>query len=371
MSQIIDYFQPGVLSATEAYNIFKLAKRNNFAIPAINCIGNDSINTVLETASLMKSAVIIQFSYGGAKFISGLGIPNKNQQELAVLGSISGAKHVHLLAKHYKVPVILHTDHCHKEILPWIDELLDEGKKFFNNTGKPLFTSHMIDLSKENIKDNISICKQYLKKMKKINMMLEIELGCTGGEEDGIDNSFLNIQSLYTKPEEVNYAYEQLIRISPYFTIAASFGNVHGVYKTGNVQLTPSILKKSQILVQKKHCLKCKKPLNFVFHGGSGSSISEIKKSIQYGIVKMNLDTDMQWATWDGVLNFYKKNKKYLQSQLGNPEGLDIPNKKYYDPRIWIRESQNSMSIRLQHAFKILNSDHRSYNNTNQSIKIN
>ncbi|CAL4324437.1 Fructose-bisphosphate aldolase class 2 [Buchnera aphidicola (Eriosoma grossulariae)] len=358
MCHSIDYFKPGVLSAHKAQELFKIAKKNNFALPAVNCIGNDSINTALETASLMQSAIIIQFSYGGSIFISGLGIKNKNQTELATLGSISGAQHVHLLAKHYKVPVILHTDHCHKDILPWIDQLLEEGKKFFKNNGKPLFTSHMIDLSKENIKDNIQTCTQYFEKMNKINMMLEIELGCTGGEEDGIDNSSINIESLYTKPEEVNYAYQKLKCISPNFTIAASFGNVHGVYKTGNVQLIPSILKKSQKFVKEKNYLSCSKPLNFVFHGGSGSSINEIKKSINYGIIKMNLDTDMQWATWNGVLKFYKKNKNYLQGQLGNPEGIHVPNKKYYDPRNWIRESQKSMSIRLQNAFKILNSNH-------------
>ncbi|CAL4324522.1 Fructose-bisphosphate aldolase class 2 [Buchnera aphidicola (Eriosoma lanigerum)] len=356
MSEYINYFKPGVLSANEAQKLFQLAKKKCFALPAVNCIGNDSINTVLETAALMKSAVIIQFSYGGSAFIAGSNITKQNQQELAILGSISGAQHVHLLAKYYNVPVILHTDHCHKNILPWIDSLIEEGERFFKKYGKPLFTSHMIDLSKEKLKDNINICSQYLTKMKNINMMLEIELGCTGGEEDGVDNSTLNIQSLYTKPEEVNYAYEQLNPISSNFTIAASFGNVHGVYKLGNVHLTPSILKKSQQFVQNKHNLSCSKPLNFVFHGGSGSLNSEIQQSIDYGIVKMNLDTDMQWATWEGVLNFYKKNKNYLHSQLGNPHGIHAPNKKYYDPRNWIHAAKHSMSIRLQNSFEILRS---------------
>ncbi|XRX42988.1 MAG: class II fructose-bisphosphate aldolase [Buchnera aphidicola (Tetraneura sorini)] len=358
MSRIIDFIKPGVLSGIEASNLFEFAKKHQFALPAVNCIGNDSINTVLETASMMRSPVVIQFSYGGSIFMAGKGLlkNTKNKEaDVAVLGSVSGAQHVHLLAKHYKVPVILHTDHCHKETLPWIDGLLKKGKLFFKKTGKPLFTSHMIDLSKEKIKKNIRICEKYFLKMKKINMMLEVELGCTGGEEDGVDNSSLNIESLYTKPEEVNYAYEKLKSISSNFTIAASFGNVHGVYKVGNVQLTPIILKKSQNLVKNKHQLPSLKPLNFVFHGGSGSTTQEIKKSIHYGIVKMNLDTDMQWATWEGVLQFYKKNKKFLQSQLGNPIGSDLPNKKYYDPRSWIRSSQHSMSFRLKKAFYTLN----------------
>ncbi|CAL4325234.1 class II fructose-bisphosphate aldolase [Buchnera aphidicola] len=346
---------PGVVTGDECKIIFEIAKKKKFAIPAINCIGTDSINTVLETAYRIKSPVIIQFSYGGSAFIAGCKkIFSKNQHNQAIQGSISGAQHIHLMAKYYKIPVILHTDHCYKEILPWIDGLLIEGEKYYQTFGKPLFTSHMIDLSKEKLKDNIYICKKYLKKIKKMNMMLEIELGCTGGEEDGIDNSKIDKKLLYTHPKDVNYAYEKLSKISTNFSIAAAFGNVHGVYQPGNVNLKPEILKKSQEYVSMKNNLG-KLPLNLVFHGGSGSNIEEIKKAIKYGTVKMNIDTDMQWATWKGVLNFYKKNKSYLQQQLGNENGENIPNKKYYDPRTWIRQSQKSMSIRLEKTFKELN----------------
>ncbi|WP_295164209.1 class II fructose-bisphosphate aldolase [uncultured Buchnera sp.] len=353
--KILNSIQPGVLTGNECQIIFELAKKKKFAIPAVNCIGTDSINTVLETASRVKSPVIIQFSYGGSSFIAGYKkISSKNHEDQAIQGSISGAQHVHLMSKYYQIPVILHTDHCSKEMLPWINGLLKEGKKHYQNFGKPLFTSHMIDLSKESLKENISTCSNYLKKIKKINMMLEIELGCTGGEEDGIDNSKIDKKLLYTQPKDVNYAYEKLSKISTNFTIAASFGNVHGVYQPGNVNLKPSILKASQEYVRIKHNLK-KFPLNFVFHGGSGSDLKEIHESIEYGIVKMNIDTDMQWATWKGVLNFYKKNKDFLQKQLGNKNGKNIPNKKYYDPRSWIRESQESMSKRLEKTFKDLN----------------
>ena len=351
---ILNIIKPGVITGKEARTIFKLAKQKQFAIPAVNCIGTDSINTVLETASEMKSPVIIQFSHGGASFIAGY---KKNffiNQEQAIKGAISGAQHVHLIAKYYKIPVILHTDHCHKEILPWIDGLLKEGENYFDNHHKPLFTSHMIDLSKESLHENIMICSKYLKRMKKINMMLEIELGCTGGEEDGIDNSKIDKKLLYTQPKDVNYAYEKLNKISKNFSIAASFGNIHGVYQEGNVDLQPIILKKSQEYVSIKHNLK-KNPLNLVFHGGSGSNPEEIQESIKYGIVKMNIDTDVQWATWNGVLKFYKKNKEFLHNQLGSNNDPHKPNKKYYDPRSWIRASQESMSIRLKQSFKELN----------------
>ncbi|MBZ2279187.1 MAG: class II fructose-bisphosphate aldolase, partial [Buchnera aphidicola] len=296
----------------------------------------------------------IQFSFGGASFIAGYKKRFQSSYEQAIHGAISGAHHVHLIAQYYKIPVILHTDHCSKEMLKWIDGLLQAGKNYYKNQKKPLFTSHMIDLSKETLQENISICSKYFKKMNKINMMLEIELGCTGGEEDGIDNSKVDKKLLYTHPKDVNYAYEKLNRISKNFSIAASFGNIHGVYKPGNVDLKPIILKKSQEYVSIKHQLK-KLPLNLVFHGGSGSNLQEIQESIKYGVVKMNIDTDMQWATWNGVLKFYKKNKKFLQNQLGNDDGTNQPNKKYYDPRSWIRASQESMSIRLEKTFKELN----------------
>ncbi|WAI18407.1 MAG: class II fructose-bisphosphate aldolase [Buchnera aphidicola (Acyrthosiphon caraganae)] len=351
---ILNIIEPGVMNGDEARIVFELAKKKQFAIPAINCIGTDSINAVLETAAKVKSPVIIQFSHGGASFIAGYKNNFSKNQEQATKGSISGAQHVHLMAKYYKIPVILHTDHCPKELLSWIDELLEEGKKYYNNNNRPLFTSHMIDLSKESLHENVSTCKKYLKKMHDINMMLEIELGCTGGEEDGIDNTTIDKKLLYTRPQDVNYAYEELNKISKNFSIAASFGNIHGVYQPGNIDLQPIILKNSQDFVSSKHNLE-KNPLNLVFHGGSGSHLQEIQESIEYGIVKMNIDTDIQWAAWNGVLNFYKKNKEFLQNQLGNKSDQNKPNKKYYDPRSWIRKSQESMSTRLEKSFKELN----------------
>ncbi|XBC37550.1 MAG: class II fructose-bisphosphate aldolase [Buchnera aphidicola (Meitanaphis microgallis)] len=355
MCNILNFVKPGVVNGYDALKIFHIAKKNCFALPAINCIGTDSINIVLETARKVNSPVIIQFSYGGSTFISGKGLKTNVLHQKAILGAISGAQHVHLMAKYYKIPVILHTDHCNKEMLPWIDKLIKKGKQYFKENNQPLFTSHMIDLSHEPLKLNLDICEKYLKKINSINMMLEIELGCTGGEEDGIDNTKMNNSLLYTKPIDVNTAYERLSVISPCFIIAASFGNVHGVYKSGNIHLKPIILKKSQHYVKEKHNLSIN-PLNFVFHGGSGSLLKDIKKSIKYGVIKMNIDTDVQWATWKGILKYYKKNKIYLKSQLGNPNGTDNPNKKYYDPRAWIRYSQLSTSCYLKKIFKTLNS---------------
>ncbi|QJC34028.1 class II fructose-bisphosphate aldolase [Enterobacteriaceae endosymbiont of Donacia cinerea] len=354
MSKILNFIKPGVVVGHDVQTIFRIAKENKFALPAINCIGTDSINIVLETAAKLKSAVIIQFSNSGSSFIAGKGLQEKNPKLASIIGAISGAKHVHNIAKYYGIPVILHTDHCPKDKLSWIDNLLNESEKYYLTHKKSLFSSHMIDLSRESIKNNIKICSRYLKRMSKMQMTLEIELGCTGGEEDGIDNSNINKKSLYTDPYDINYAYEKLKLISSQFIIAASFGNVHGVYQKGNVQLLPEILKDSQKFISKKHNIP-NNSINFVFHGGSGSSLLEIKDSINYGVVKMNIDTDTQWATWKGVLNFYKKYKKYLQKQLGNPEGLNKPNKKYYDPRSWIRASQISMQKRLEKTFKELN----------------
>lgn len=355
MSKIFDFVKPGVITGDDVQKVFAVAKENAFALPAVNCVGTDSINAALEAAAKVKSPIIIQFSNGGATFIAGKGLKTEQPQGAAILGAIAGAHHVHLLAEHYGVPVILHTDHCAKKLLPWIDGLLDAGEKHFAATGKPLFSSHMIDLSEESLEENIEICAKYLERMSKIGMTLEIELGCTGGEEDGVDNSHMDASALYTQPEDVDYAYEKLNAISPRFSIAASFGNVHGVYKPGNVKLTPTILRDSQEYVSKKHNLE-HNSLDFVFHGGSGSSAEEIKESISYGVIKMNIDTDTQWATWDGVLQFYKKNEAYLQAQLGNPEGADKPNKKYYDPRVWLRAGQTSMVTRLEQAFRELNS---------------
>lgn len=349
-SKIFDVVKPGVVTGDDVQAIFKIAKENQFALPAVNVVGSDSINGVLEAAAAVNSPVIIQFSNGGAAFTAGKGCKDNG----AVLGAISGAKHVHTMAAAYGVPVILHTDHAAKKLLPWIDALLDASEAEFAATGKPLFSSHMLDLSEETLEENVQTCAKYLERMSKIDMTLEIELGCTGGEEDGVDNSDMDESKLYTQPEDVAYAYETLNAISPRFTIAASFGNVHGVYKPGNVKLTPTILRDSQKYVSEKFGTEAN-PLDFVFHGGSGSSPEEIKEAIGYGVIKMNIDTDTQWATWEGLLNFYKENEAYLQGQLGNPDGADKPNKKFYDPRVWLRKAQESMVARVKQAFADLN----------------
>ncbi len=351
MSQSL--IQPGVVTGEALNQLLRIANEKDFALPAVNVVGTNSINAVLETAKAVNSPVIIQFSNGGASFYAGKTLSNDGQKA-AVAGSISGALHVHNLAAMYGVPVVLHTDHCAKKLLPWIDGLLDAGEKHFAQTGSPLFSSHMIDLSEEPLEENIEISKRYLERMAKMGMTLEIELGVTGGEEDGVDNSDVDSSKLYTQPEEVAYAYEELSKISPNFTVAAAFGNVHGVYKPGNVSLKPVILKNSQDYIQNKYGTG-ELPVNFVFHGGSGSSREEIREAITYGAVKMNIDTDMQWSTWEGILNYYKKNEGYLQSQLGNPEGPDSPNKKFYDPRVWLRKGEESMVARLKAAFEDLN----------------
>ncbi len=351
--KILDIVKPGVVTGDDVQKIFEICKKNKFALPGVNVINTDSINAVLEAAAKVKSAVIVQFSNGGAAFVAGKGLKLEGQQ-CAILGAISGAKHVHNVAEHYGVPVILHTDHAAKKLLPWIDGLLDAGEEHFKATGKPLFSSHMLDLSEESLEENMEICGEYLKRMSKMGMTLEIELGVTGGEEDGVDNTGMDQSLLYTQPEEVAYAYEQLSKISPRFTIAASFGNVHGVYKPGNVKLTPTILENSQKFVSEKFGLP-DNSLTFVFHGGSGSSPAEIKESIGYGVVKMNIDTDTQWATWEAIMNYYKENEGYLQGQIGNPDGEDKPNKKYYDPRVWQRAGEVGMAARLEQAFQELN----------------
>ena len=343
----------GVATGDEVQQIFSLAKEKKFALPAVNVIGSNSINSVLETASSLNSPVIIQFSHGGAIFNAGKGLSNDNH-DAAIKGAIAGAKHVQELSKAYNVPVILHTDHAAKNLLPWIDGLLNVSEENFKLTGKSLFSSHMIDLSAESIEENISICKEYLKRMDKIGMTLEIELGITGGEEDGVDNTNIDNSKLYTQPEEVAYAYEELSKISDKFTIAAAFGNVHGVYKPGNVKLTPKILKNSQDYISKKFNVP-NNTINFVFHGGSGSSIAEIREAIDYGTIKMNIDTDMQYAFMSGIREYFNENKDYLKTQIGNPKGSDIPNKKYYDPRVWLRKAEESFKIRLTKAFHDLN----------------
>ena len=351
--KIFDVVKPGVVTGDDVQKVFEIAKQNEYAIPAVNVVGTNSVNAVIEAARDVNSPAIVQFSNGGAVFFAGKGLSNEDQKA-AIIGAVSGAKHVHAMAEAYGVPVILHTDHAAKKLLPWIDGLLDAGENHFKQYGKPLFSSHMLDLSEEPLEENIATCVRYLERMNKIGMTLEIELGCTGGEEDGVDNTGMDNSLLYTQPEDVAYAYEELSKVSDSFTIAASFGNVHGVYKPGNVQLTPKILDNSQKYVEEKYGLE-KKPLNFVFHGGSGSSQEEIREAIGYGVIKMNIDTDTQWATWVGIRNFEVAKHDYLQGQIGNPDGEDKPNKKFYDPRVWLREGEKTMIERLKVAFDDLN----------------
>ncbi len=351
--KIFDIIEPGVVTGKDVQLVFDIAKKNEFALPAVNVIGTDTINAALEAAREVNSPIIIQLSNGGAHFYAGKGLPN-DEQQMAISGAISAAQHVHHMAEVYGVAVILHTDHAAKKLLPWIDGLLEAGEEFFDVYEKPLFSSHMLDLSEEPIEENIAISKKYLERMSNIDMTLEIELGVTGGEEDGVDNTDIDSSKLYTQPSEVAYAYEELSEVSEMFTIAASFGNVHGVYKPGNVKLTPVILDNSQKFIQDKFNTK-ENPVDFVFHGGSGSTKEEIREAISYGVIKMNIDTDTQWAFWEGVLENYKKKEGYLQAQIGNPEGDDKPNKKHYDPRSWLREGEKSMIERLKVAFADLN----------------
>ncbi|MDL5514968.1 class II fructose-bisphosphate aldolase [Arenibacter sp. M-2] len=345
--------KPGVATGDEVQKIFNYAKEKGFALPAVNVIGSNTINGVLETAASLNAPVIIQFSNGGAQFNAGKALSNDGQKA-AILGAVAGAQHVHQLAEAYGATVILHTDHCAKKLLPWIDGLLDASEKHFKETGKPLYSSHMIDLSEEPLEENIEICKKYLARMSKMGMTLEIELGITGGEEDGVDNSDVDDSKLYTQPEEVAYAYEELSKVSPRFTIAAAFGNVHGVYKPGNVKLTPKILRNSQEFITEKYGVE-HNHIDFVFHGGSGSTVEEIREAIGYGVIKMNIDTDLQYAFLEGIRDYVQDKKDYLQSQIGNPNGADEPNKKHYDPRVWLREGEKTFVTRLKKAFEDLN----------------
>ena len=349
--KVLDVVEAGVVTGDDLQKMFKVAKEEAFALPAVNVVSTTSINAVLESAKNVNSPIVVQFSNGGGAYYAGKGLPS---DQAAILGTISGAKHVHTVAKAYGVPVVLHTDHAARKLLPWIDALLDASEEHFQAYGIPLFSSHMIDLSEEPIEENIATCKTYLERMSKIGMTLEIELGVTGGEEDGVDNTEIDNALLYTQPEEVAYAYEELSKISDKFTVAASFGNVHGVYKPGNVVLTPKILDNSQAFIEEKFGT-AKKPVDFVFHGGSGSELSDIREAIGYGVVKMNIDTDTQWAYWDGVRAYAKYHHDYLQGQIGNPEGEDKPNKSYYDPRKWLRAGEESMIARLEQAFDDLN----------------
>ncbi|MBK9566989.1 MAG: class II fructose-bisphosphate aldolase [Saprospiraceae bacterium] len=346
-------FRSGVLFGDEVTELFNYANEHDFAIPAVNVIGTNTVNAAIETAKAVNSPIIIQFSNGGAHFFAGKSL-NNDGQKAAVIGGVSGALHVHQVAEAYGVPVILHTDHCAKKLLPWVDGLLDASERHYEKYGHPLYSSHMFDLSEQPIHENIEVSMNYLSRMAEMGMTLEIELGVTGGEEDGVDNSDVDSSRLYTQPEEVAYAYENLLKISNRFTVAAAFGNVHGVYKPGNVSLKPVILKNSQEYIQKKYATG-PNPVNFVFHGGSGSSREEIREAIHYGAVKMNIDTDMQWAFWEGVKDFYESKRDYLQGQIGNPEGADKPNKKYYDPRMWLRSGEVTFVNRMKIAFEDLN----------------
>jgi fructose-bisphosphate aldolase class II len=353
MKTLSEYLKAGLVSGEATQRLFNEAKAKQYAIPAVNVISTSAINAALEAAYEAKSPIIIQLSYSGAAYFVGKGAPLTGL-EASIQGAILAAKYINDAAKLYGIPVVIHTDHASKKLLPWIDGLLEAGKKHFKQTGEPLFSSHMLDLSEESLTDNIDICSKYLQEMKPLDMTIEIELGCTGGEEDGVDNTDIDNAKLYTQPEDVAYAYEQLMRISSNFIIAASFGNVHGVYKSGQVALTPMILKNSQAYVSQKFTLS-HHPLLFVFHGGSGSDLGDIKEAISYGTVKMNIDTDTQWAYWDGVKTYSAKHSRYLQSQLGNPKGEELPNKKYYDPRVWLRQSELKMKDRLMQCFSELN----------------
>lgn len=346
-------YSSGVLHGKELEALYNDAKDNQFALPAVNTIGTNNINATLETAAKVNSPVIIQFSNGGAQFIAGKAMPNDGLQA-NISGAISGALHIHNVAKYYGVPVVLHTDHASKKWLPWISGLIDAGEAHFNTNGCPLFSSHMLDLSEEPIEENIATSVEFYKRMAPLGMSIEIELGVTGGEEDGVDNSGIENDKLYTQPEHVAYSYRELSKVGNLFTVAAAFGNVHGVYSPGNVELRPEILKNSQDFIQAEF-KTAEKPVYFVFHGGSGSPQAQIREAIGYGAIKMNIDTDLQWAFWEGVKDFYKKNEAYLQAQLGNPEGAEKPNKKFYDPRVWLRKGEETFAKRLEIAFEDLN----------------
>jgi fructose-bisphosphate aldolase class II len=346
-------FPAGVATGQLVTDIFQHAKENKFALPAVNVIGSSNVNAVMETAAKLNSPVIIQFSNGGAAFNAGKGLSNDGQKA-AILGAIAGAKHIHTLAEAYGATVILHTDHCAKKLLPWIDGLMDANEEFFKQTGKSLYSSHMLDLSEESLEENLETSAQYFERMAKMQMTLEVEIGVTGGEEDGVDNSDVDNSKLYTQPEDVAYTYEKLKAISENFTIAAAFGNVHGVYKPGNVVLTPKILDNSQKYVQEKFGT-AEKPVNFVFHGGSGSTLEEIREALDYGVIKMNIDTDLQFAYTEGIRDYMTDNIDYLRAQIGNPDGEEKPNKKFYDPRVWVRKGEETFSKRLVKAFEDLN----------------
>jgi len=348
--------KPGVVSGEDYKALIKACKEGGYALPAVNVTGTNTINAVMEAASKNKADVIIQLSNGGAEFIGGKGI---DKMTAKVLGAVSAAKHVHLLAEHYGVAVVLHTDHANKELIPWVEALITEGEKFYKETGKPLFTSHMLDLSEEPLDFNIAESKRLLERMNKMGMSLELELGLTGGEEDGIgseDNLGADNPNLYTQPEDCLKAYDALVKVG-HFALAASFGNVHGVYKPGNVKLRPEILKNAQTLVEKERST-ASHPLDFVFHGGSGSEKSDIKDAVSYGVFKMNIDTDTQFAFSAPVGKYVEANAKAFKYQV-DPE-TDEPYKKLYDPRKWLRKGEEGIIERLTEAYADLNSKGKS-----------
>eukprot|EP00550_Attheya_septentrionalis_P005656 CAMPEP_0198280048 /NCGR_PEP_ID=MMETSP1449-20131203/216_1 /TAXON_ID=420275 /ORGANISM="Attheya septentrionalis, Strain CCMP2084" /LENGTH=402 /DNA_ID=CAMNT_0043975311 /DNA_START=7 /DNA_END=1215 /DNA_ORIENTATION=- len=347
--------KPGVVTGQALSDLLDAAKDQGYAIPGVNIVGTGSINACMEAAAKYGGPIMVTFSKGGGQFIAGKAADNTDDAA-CIAGAIAGAKHVREVAHLYGVPVVLHTDHCQKAWLPWIDGLLAASEEYFKEHGEPLFSSHMLDLSEESLEENIGICKEYMEKFAKVNILLEFELGVTGGEEDGVDNSDVDSSRLYTQPEEVWYAYQQLSEVpNAMFTCAASFGNVHGVYAPGNVDLQPVILHNSQAYIKEKLGSSDDKPMRFVFHGGSGSSPEDIKYAITAGVIKMNIDTDTQWAFWDGIRAYEAKHHDYLQAQIGNPDGADKPNKKYYDPRMALRAGEEAMAARLCQAADDLN----------------
>jgi fructose-bisphosphate aldolase class II len=347
--------KPGVVTGPALVDLLNDAKAKGYAIPGVNIVGTNSINSCMEAAKIYGGPIMVTFSKGGGQFIAGKAADNTDDAA-SINGCIAGALHVRQVAKLYNIPVILHTDHCQKAWLPWIDGLLDANEAYFEQHGEPLFSSHMLDLSEEPLEENIGICKTYMERMAKINCLLEFELGVTGGEEDGVDNTDIDSSRLYTQPEEVFYAYEQLSSVpNAAFTCAASFGNVHGVYAPGNVELKPVILHNTQEYIKEKLGVEDDKPMFFVFHGGSGSSVEDIRYAITAGVIKMNIDTDTQWAFWDGIRSYEAEHHDYLQGQIGNPEGADKPNKKYYDPRMSLRSAEETMAARLIKAAEDLN----------------
>lgn len=347
--------KPGVVTGKALTDLLNHAKQEGYAIPGVNIVGSNSINACMEAAQQYGGPIMVTFSKGGGQFIAGKAADNSDDKA-SIAGCVAGAKHVREVAELYGVPVILHTDHCQKAWLPWFDGLLEANEKYFEEKGEPLFSSHMLDLSEESLEENISICKKYMERMAKVNLLLEFELGITGGEEDGVDNTDVDSSRLYTQPSEVWYSYQQLSEVeNAAFTCAASFGNVHGVYAPGNVELKPEILHNTQKYIKEKIGTDEDKPMNFVFHGGSGSSPEDIQYAIEAGVIKMNIDTDTQWAYWDGIRQYESKYHDYLQSQIGNPDGDDVPNKKYYDPRMALRAGEEAMAQRLCKAAEDLN----------------